>query len=128
MNETELLTLLAEVEEPAVLATIVAVKGSTPRKTGARMLVGERGVIAGTVGGGCGEAEVIEVALKLLRGGPARTIRVDLTDELTSWSPAVCGGVMDIFIERANPAGPGRPRPGERGGVVEILVERANPE
>ena len=103
MDEKELLAQLAGLEEPAVLATIVAAKGSTPRKTGARMLVGERGVIAGTVGGGCGEGEVIEAALELFRGGRPRTVRVDLTDELTSWSPAVCGGIMDVFIERANP-------------------------
>ena len=103
MDEKELLERLAGLEEPAVLATIVAAKGSTPRKTGARMLVGERGVIAGTVGGGCGEGEVIEAALGLFRCGGPRTVRVDLTDELTSLSPAVCGGIMDVFIERANP-------------------------
>ena len=103
MDEKELLARLAALEEPAVLATIVAAKGSTPRKTGARMLVGTGGVIAGTVGGGCGEGEVIEAAQELFRGGGPRTVRVDLTDELTSWSPAVCGGIMDVFIEHANP-------------------------
>lgn len=103
MDDKDLLARLAALDEPAVLATIVAAKGSTPRKTGARMLVGGRGVIAGTVGGGCGEGEVIKAALELFRGGGPRAVRVDLTDELTSWSPAVCGGVMDVFIERANP-------------------------
>ena len=103
MDEKELLARLAGLTEPAVLATIVSAKGSTPRKTGARMLVGTDGVIAGTVGGGCGEGEVIEAAHALFRGGGPRTVRVDLTDELTSWSPAVCGGIMDVFIERANP-------------------------
>ena len=103
MDEKELLAQLAGLEEPAVLATIVSARGSTPRKTGARMLVGVDGVIAGTVGGGCGEGEVIEAALELFRGGGPRTVRVDLTDELVSWSPAVCGGIMDVFIERANP-------------------------
>ena len=103
MDEKELLARLAGLTEPAVLATIVSAKGSTPRKTGARMLVGTSGVIAGTVGGGCGEGEVIEAAHALFRGGGPRTVRVDLTDELISWSPAVCGGIMDVFIERANP-------------------------
>ena len=103
MDEKELLARLAGLTEPAVLATIVSAKGSTPRKTGARMLVGTGGVIAGTVGGGCGEGEVIEAAHALFRGGGPRTVRVDLTDELISWSPAVCGGIMDVFIERANP-------------------------
>ncbi len=103
MSEKQLLARLASLEEPAVLATIVSSKGSTPRKTGARMLIGKSGVIAGTVGGGCGEGEVIEAARKLFDGAPPATIRVDLTDDFTSWSPAVCGGIMNIFIERANP-------------------------
>lgn len=86
-----------------VLATIVATKGSTPRKVGARMLVDpERGLV-GTVGGGCGEAEVIESAHRVLDTGRPERVRVDLTDDLLSWSPAVCGGVMDVFVEPVSP-------------------------
>lgn len=103
MDEKELMVRLAGLEEPAVLATIVSAKGSTPRKTGARMLIGREGVIAGTVGGGCGEGEVIAAAQDLFEGAPPTTVRVDLTDDFTSWSPAVCGGIMNVFIERANP-------------------------
>ena len=103
MDEKEVMALLASLEEPAVLATIVSARGSTPRKTGARMLIGRDGVIAGTVGGGCGEGEVITAAQDLFDGGPPTTVRVDLTDDFTSWSPAVCGGIMNVFIERANP-------------------------
>ena len=103
MDEKELLACLARIREPAVLATIVSSKGSTPRKTGARMLVGREGVIAGTVGGGCGEGEVIQAAQELFAGAPPTTVRVDLTDDYTTWSPAVCGGIMNVFVERANP-------------------------
>lgn len=103
MDEKEVMARLASLAEPAVLATIVSAKGSTPRKTGARMLIGRDGVIAGTVGGGCGEGEVISAAQDLFDGGPPTTVRVDLTDDFTSWSPAVCGGIMNVFIERANP-------------------------
>lgn len=103
MDEKELLAQLAELREPAVLATIVSARGSTPRKTGACMLVGRSGVISGTVGGGCGEGEVIAAAQELFAGGTPRIVRVDLTDDFTTWSPAVCGGIMDVFIEQANP-------------------------
>ena len=103
MDEKELMARLAGLEEPAVLATIVSAKGSTPRKTGARMLIGMDGVLAGTVGGGCGEGEVIAAAQDLFEGAPPTTVRVDLTDDFTTWSPAVCGGIMNVFIERANP-------------------------
>ena len=103
MAEKEVMARLASLAEPAVLATIVSAKGSTPRKTGACMLIGRDGVIAGTVGGGCGEGEVISAAQDLFDGGPPTTVRVDLTDDFTSWSPAVCGGIMNVFIEQANP-------------------------
>ena len=82
-----------------VLATIVSTKGSTPRKVGARMLVDPPVGLVGTVGGGCGEAEVIEAAHRVLASGDAERVRVDLTEDFTTWSPAVCGGVMDVFVE-----------------------------
>lgn len=90
-----------------VLATVVATRGSTPRKVGARMLVDPERGLTGTVGGGCGEAEVIEAAGRVLESGAPERVRVDLTRDLLSWSPAVCGGVMDVFVE---------PVPGAPGG------------
>lgn len=84
---------------PCALATVVATKGSTPRKAGARMVIDPALGIVGTVGGGCGEAEVIETAKQVLETGRAERVRVDLTDDLASWSPAVCGGIMDVFVE-----------------------------
>ena len=109
-GDTDVMALLAANDgrrrrgEPVVLATVVSTKGSTPRKTGAKMLVDKDGVVAGTIGGGCGEAEVIEAALAVLDGASPKIVHVDLTEELTSWSPAVCGGVMDVFVERADGA------------------------
>jgi xanthine/CO dehydrogenase XdhC/CoxF family maturation factor len=85
-----------------VLATIVETRGSTPRKVGARMLVDPAVGLVGTVGGGCGEAEVIDSANRVLESGAAERVRVDLTEDLTTWSPAVCGGVMDVFVERVS--------------------------
>lgn len=84
----------------AVLATIVSAKGSTPRGVGSRMLVDLDGGLTGTVGGGCGEAQVIEAARTVFETGEPQIVRVDLTEDLFSWSPAVCGGVFDVFIER----------------------------
>lgn len=86
---------------PVALATLVRARGSTPRKEGARMVVaGDGAVLAGTVGGGCGEGEVLETARSVLADGRTRTVRVDLTEELLSLSPAVCGGIMEIRVER----------------------------
>ena len=63
------------------------------------MLVDPEEGLVGTVGGGCGEAEVIETAHQVMEDGAPRLVRVDLTDDLLTWSPAVCGGIMDVFIE-----------------------------
>lgn len=94
------------------LATVIAARGSTPRKVGTKMLVDPEHGLVGTVGGGCGEAEVIEAARRVIERGIPETVRVDLTEDIFSWSPAVCGGIMHIFVEptAANgarpPAGP----------------------
>ncbi len=101
---TDALLAAASAGRACALATIVATKGSTPRKVGARMLVDPDRGLTGTVGGGCGEAEVIEAAHRVVETGVAERVRVDLTEDFTSWSPAVCGGVMDVFVERVDAA------------------------
>jgi xanthine/CO dehydrogenase XdhC/CoxF family maturation factor len=83
----------------AVMATIVGAKGSTPRGLGSRMLIDFDQGLTGTVGGGCGEGQVIEAAREVLETGEPRIVRVDLTEDLFSWSPAVCGGVFEVLIE-----------------------------
>ena len=88
----------------AVLATIVHCRGSVPRGAGSKMLVEPERGLTGTVGGGCGEAQVIEAAAEVLATGEPRLLRIDLTEDLFSWSPAVCGGVFDVFLERVHPA------------------------
>ena len=93
------------------LATIVRCRGSTPRGCGSKMLVDPERGLTGTVGGGCGEGEVIEAAREVLQTGAPRLLRIDLTEDLFSWSPAVCGGTFDVFVERVDPA------PGERHGA-----------
>lgn len=100
---TDALVAAREAGRRCALATIVGTKGSTPRKVGARMLVDPEHGLVGTVGGGCGEAEVIESAHRVLETGDAERVRVDLTEDFTSWSPAVCGGIMDVFVERVEP-------------------------
>ena len=100
---TQALEAAREAGRRCALATIVSTKGSTPRKVGARMIEDPDTGLVGTVGGGCGEAEVIEAAYRVIETGKAQRVNVDLTDDLVSWSPAVCGGVMDIFVEPVSP-------------------------
>lgn len=80
---------------PAVLATVVKTRGSTPRKAGAKMLVRKDGSITGTVGGGKTEVETIEAAREVLRQAQPRTIDFSLTAE----HGGVCGGSLEIYLE-----------------------------
>ncbi len=82
-----------------VLATVVDTRGSVPRHPGSRMLVDPGAGLVGTIGGGCGEADVIAAAQQVLETGQPRLVRVELTDSTESWSPAICGGVMEVLVE-----------------------------
>ncbi len=86
--------------DTVAVATIVDAKGSVPREVGAKMIIHPLGQHVGTVGGGCGEADVIRTALDVIQDGQPRTVHVDLTDEISMESLGVCGGVMDVYIER----------------------------
>jgi xanthine dehydrogenase accessory factor len=81
-----------------VLATVIRTRGSGPRHAGSKMVI-DADRLVGTIGGGCGEADVITAAGDVLRLGVPRIVRVELMDATDSWSPAVCGGVMEVFVE-----------------------------
>ncbi len=87
--------------ENAVTATVVGSKGSTPREPGAKMLIRSDGTIEGTIGGGCGEADVIEVAKQMLGRGEDgfELLQVDLTEKALESSDRICGGIMEIAVE-----------------------------
>ena len=91
--------------KPCALATVVATRGSTPRKNGAKMLVDPAEGLIGTVGGGCGEAEVITAAEEALKTGAPVIVEVDLTDDPLSWTGSVCGGLLRVFVEPICPEG-----------------------
>jgi xanthine dehydrogenase accessory factor len=89
--------------DAVALATIVAVRGSVPREVGAKMMIHPYGRHAGTIGGGCGEADVMRTALDVLQDGEPRTVLVDLTEPIAIESTGVCGGTMEVYIERWQP-------------------------
>ncbi|MEB3211508.1 MAG: XdhC family protein, partial [Leptolyngbyaceae bacterium] len=55
-------------EETVAIATVVQVNGSVPREASAKMLIRRGGYTSGTIGGGAGEAKVIQYAQHLLEG------------------------------------------------------------
>ncbi len=89
--------------KPFALATVINVRGSTPREVGAKMLVRDDGQV-GTIGGGCGEAEVYRKAQLLLEeSGSSRLAEVDLTGDFEQDEIGTCGGIMDVFIDLWSP-------------------------
>lgn len=82
------------------LATIIEIRGSVPREVASKMIIHPLGQHIGTIGGGCGEAEVIKIGLDVIENGQPEVVTVDLTDDITMQSLGVCGGIMQVFIER----------------------------
>lgn len=95
-------------------ATITEVKGSVPREVGAKMVVHPLGQHIGTVGGGCGEADVIRAGLDVMSDGQERNVPVDLTEPVSMESMGVCGGMMNVFVEQWRAA--------EFGPILDALV------
>ena len=85
---------------PVAVATIVRVRGSVPRELGTKMIIHPLGQHYGTVGGGCGEAEVIRTGLDVIDTGRPEIVEVDLTEDVSMESLGICGGIMDVYIER----------------------------
>lgn len=97
------LARLLDAGDTVAVATIIDVRGSVPREVGAKMLIHPLGKHVGTVGGGCGEGDVIRTALDVLQTGESATVHVDLTEDITMQALGVCGGIMDVFVQRAAP-------------------------
>lgn len=85
--------------ERVVVATVAHTRGSTPQRRGAKMLFFQNGEVAGTVGGGCIEAEVWASARDAMRTGKSQLHHYSLTADEASEEGMVCGGTMDIFVE-----------------------------
>ena len=86
-------------EEKAV-AVVVERRGSTPVKTGAIMAVNALGQTYGTVGGGCGEHDIVMAALRVLRTGVDEHITVDMTNDVAEEEGMVCGGKMQVIVRK----------------------------
>jgi xanthine dehydrogenase accessory factor len=100
----QLLTRLVEQGRGAALATVVRIQGSAYRRPGAKMLIADDGAMAGSVSGGCLEADVREVALSVIRSGTPQLLHYDTgTDDQTPFGLGLgCNGAVDIFVQRAS--------------------------
>jgi len=85
------------------VATIVNVRGSIPSFRTAKMLVRDDGSIAGTIGGGCVEADVWQAAREVMESEKPRTLTFDLNQDPKYDTGLVCGGRLEVFIEPVLP-------------------------
>ena len=90
--------------EPAALVTIVRASGSTPQRTGAKMLVYADGRTVGTIGGGCYENDALGKARTAIATGQPALVRYDLNDDFVEESGLICGGQMEVYIDPIAPA------------------------
>lgn len=98
---------------PVTVATVVRTRGSVPREVGAKMWIAPGhapgseivGEIGGTIGGGAGEAKVIAQALQVLRTGAKQFVEIDLSGAPQRQTQGVCGGWMQVWLERWAGAG-----------------------
>ncbi len=83
-----------------VIATVIRTSGSTPQKSGAKLLVRKDGSGVGTLGGGCVEGDIWFAARQLLkRGGSAEMRDYELNEELAAQDGLICGGTMYFLID-----------------------------
>ena len=90
--------------EPAALVTIVRSSGSTPQRTGAKMLVFADGRTVGTIGGGCYENDALGKAREAIATGMPALVKYDLNDDFAQESGLICGGQMEVYIDPIAPS------------------------
>ncbi|MBP2833786.1 XdhC family protein [Aquimarina sp. U1-2] len=78
---------------PTVMASLVGLRGSSYRKPGVRMLLGENGAMQGALSGGCVEKDIFNAAKTVFKTGVARVISYDGRYRLG------CEGFLYILIE-----------------------------
>jgi xanthine dehydrogenase accessory factor len=89
--------------QPVAYTALVETRGSTPQKAGATMLVFPDGSQAGTLGGGCVEAEVKRRALRLIDHGDTELLTFQLDDNYGWDDGLICGGRMKMLVDPVRP-------------------------
>jgi len=90
---------LLENEKSVVWATVVDHKGSTPRKTASRMLIGSNGDTLGSIGGGRLEAEALESAKALHQKRGSLLLDISMTGQEVAETEMICGGQARLYVE-----------------------------
>jgi xanthine dehydrogenase accessory factor len=85
------------------LATVIATRRSAPRPVGSKLVISDRGEMAGSVSGGCVENEVYGQACEILEGAPPQLLSYGISDDEAFAVGLPCGGEIDVFVDTASP-------------------------
>jgi len=87
--------------QKVVLTTVIQTWGSSPRPTGSRMIINEKGDFSGSVSGGCVEAAVVRESLTLIKEDKLfKKIEFKISNE-SAWEVGLaCGGEIAVFLEQ----------------------------
>lgn len=99
MDLFEEIVRMRKAGQRGALATIVHTNGSIPSYESSRMLVREDGSVAGTIGGGCVEAEVWAAAKEVMQQEQPRKMTFNLNHDADYDVGLICGGTLEIFVE-----------------------------
>ena len=103
MDVYEELVRLRNLGQKCALATIVDVRGSIPSYESAKLLVREDGSMAGTIGGGCVEAEVWNAAREVIDTEKPKRLQFNLGQDAAYDNGLICGGQLEVFVEPVLP-------------------------
>jgi xanthine dehydrogenase accessory factor len=103
MDVYEELVRLRRLGQKCAVATIVQVRGSIPSYESAKLLVREDGSMAGTIGGGCVEAEVWNAAREVIETEKPKHLTFNLGQDAAYDNGLICGGQLDVFVEPVTP-------------------------
>ena len=103
MDVFEELVRLRKLGQKCALATIVEVRRSIPSYESAKLLVREDGSMAGTIGGGCVEAEVWNAAREVLETEKPKRLSFNLGQDAAYDNGLICGGQLEVFVEPVLP-------------------------
>jgi len=87
--------------QKVVLVTVIQTWGSSPRQTGSRMIVNEKGDFSGSVSGGCVESSVVRECIDLIKSNePFKKLEFKVSNEKAWEIGLACGGEIAIYLEQ----------------------------
>ncbi|MDD4509397.1 MAG: XdhC family protein [Oscillospiraceae bacterium] len=86
-------------KEDSVLVTIIASSGSTPREAGSRMVISQRGLLFGTIGGGAVEYRSQQMAVDILKEKKSHVKGFKLAPNQVEDLGMICGGDVVVYFQ-----------------------------